>query len=139
MNVVNKGFRLTEVSHWAKQHLQSDSTVISDGLACFSAVRDAGCQHISIVTGGGYQSVTKKEFAWVNTMIGNVKNAKIDIYHAIYPKHFPRYLAEFCYRYNRRFQLENMIPRFAYVAVRTVSMPGRLLKLAKLMGNQENL
>jgi len=40
MNVV-KGFRLTEISRWAKQHLQPGSTIISDGLSCFSAVADA--------------------------------------------------------------------------------------------------
>ena len=133
MNVV-KGFRLTEISRWAKHHLQPDSTIISDELSCFSAVVDADCHHISIVTGGGHQSVTKKEFACVNTMIGNVKNAIKGTYHAINPKHLPRYLAEFCYRHNRRFQLEDMIPRFAYVAVRTAPMPGRLLKLAEAYG-----
>jgi len=133
MNVV-KGFRLSEISRWAKEHLQPESTVISDGLPCFSAVGDADCYHVSIVTGGGFQSVTKKEFAWVNTMIGNVKNAITGTYHAINPKHLPRYLAEFCYRHNRRFQLEDMIPRFGYVAVRTPPMPGRLLKLAEAYG-----
>src|SRR5512136_1795427 len=82
-----------------------------------------GCHHYSIVTGGGPQSVTKEEFTWVNTMIGNVKKAINGTYHAINPKHLPRYLAEFCYRYNRRFQLEDMLPRLAYVAVRTPPMP----------------
>jgi hypothetical protein len=133
MNVV-KGFRLTEISRWAKQHLQPNCVVISDGLPCFSAVTAAGCSHISIVTGGGPQSVTKEEFTWVNTMIGNVKNAITGTYHAINPKHLPRYLAEFCYRHNRRFQLEDLLPRFAYVAVRTPPMPGRLLKLAEAYG-----
>jgi hypothetical protein len=125
MNVV-KGFRLTEISRWAKQHLQPNSTVISDGLSGFSAVTEAGCSPISIVTSGGTQSVTQEEFTWVNTMIGNVKNAITGTYHAINPKHLPRYLAEFCYRHNRRFQLEDRLPRFAYVAVRTPPMPGRL-------------
>lgn len=133
MNVV-KGFRLTEISRWAKQHLSPGSMVISDGLPCFSGVTEAGCSHCSIVTGGGPQSVTKEEFTWVNTMIGNVKKAINGTYHAISPKHLPRYLAEFCYRYNRRFNLEDMLPRFAYVAVRTPPMPGRLLKLAEAYG-----
>jgi hypothetical protein len=133
MNVV-KGFRLTEIARWARQHLSPGSMVISDGLPCFSAVLQAGCQHYSIVTGGGPQSVTKEEFTWVNTMIGNVKKAINGTYHAINPKHLPRYLAEFCYRYNRRFQLEDMLPRLAYVAVRTPPMPGRLLKLAETYG-----
>jgi transposase-like protein len=133
MNVVN-GFQLTEIARWAKQHVQPGSTIISDGLPCFSAVTQAGCRHTSIVTGGGPQSVTKEEFTWVNTMIGNVKNAITGTYHAINPKHLPRYLAEFCYRHNRRFQLEDMLPRFAYVAVRTPPMPDRLLKLAEAYG-----
>ena len=46
----------------------------------------------------------------------------------------PRYLAEFCYRSNRRFQLENMIPRLGYVAVRTPPLPYRLPKLAEAWG-----
>jgi hypothetical protein len=133
MNVV-KGFRLTEISRWAKRHLQPGSAIISDGLPCFSAVADADCAHISIVTGGEHQSVTKKEFTWVNTMIGNVKNAITGTYHAINPKHLPRYLAEFCYRHNGRFQLEDMMPRFTYVAVRTAPMPSRLLTLAEAYG-----
>ncbi len=133
MNVV-KGFQLAEVARWAKQHVQPGSTVISGGLPCFTAVTQAGCSYIGIVTGGGPQSVTKEGFTWVNTMIGNVKNAITGTYHATNPRHLPRYLAEFCYRHNRRFQLEGMLPRSGYVAVRTPSMPGHLLKLAEAYG-----
>jgi hypothetical protein len=43
----------------------------------------------------------------------------------------PRYLAEFEYRFNRRYDLAAMIPRFGYVAARTPPMPYRLLKLAE--------
>ena len=114
--------------------MQSGSLVVSDGLACFSAVKKAGCLHNSVVTGGGHQRVTKEEFTWVNTMIGNVKNAITGTYHAINPHHLPRYLAEFCYRFNRRFHLEDMLPRFAYVAARTPPMPNRLLKMAESYG-----
>ncbi len=68
------------------------------------------------------------------SLIGNIKNAITGTYHVINPKHLPRYLAEFCYRHNRRFQLEEMIPRFAYIALKTPPMPNRLLKLAKAYG-----
>jgi len=132
-NVV-KGFRLTEVARWAKQHLAKGSTVISDGLACFTAVNKAECSHFSVVTGGGPESVTKQQFIWVNTMIGNVKNAITGTYHSINPKHLPRYLAEYCYRFNRRFVLEDMLPRFMYVALRTAPMPQRYLTMAELYG-----
>lgn len=67
-------------------------------------------------------------------MIGNVKNAMKGTYHAINKKHLPRYLAEFCYRFNRRFHLENILVRFMFIALRTTPMPNRLLKIAEHYG-----
>jgi hypothetical protein len=43
-------------------------------------------------------------------------------------------MAEFEYRFNRRYDLEIMIPRLAFVALRTPPMPYRLLKLADVAG-----
>ena len=129
MNVV-KGFTLEEIEYWAKKHLVAGSSVVSDGLACFSAVKKAGCTHTAIVTGGGASCVEMEEFTWVNTMIANVKNAITGTYHSIAPEHLPRYLAEFCYRFNRRFKLEDLLPRFMFVAVRTVPMPLHYLSSA---------
>lgn len=133
LNVV-EGFTLSEVARWAKVHVSAGSHVISDGLACFSAVKTVGCHHTAIVTGGGYESVQIKEFKWVNTMIGNVKNAIRGTYHAMNKKHLPRYLAEFCYRFNRRFHLENLFIRFMYIALRTTAIPNRILKVAENYG-----
>ena len=126
-----KGFRKEEIAQWAQRHLAASSLVVSDGLSCFKGVEQAGCQHEVIVTGGGPKSVTLEAFTWVNTMIGNVKNSLSGTYHAISDAHLPRYLAEFCYRFNRRFKLEDMIPRLGYAAVRTPPMPQRLLGLAE--------
>lgn len=130
MNVV-KGFRLTEIAKWAATHLQPGCRVLSDGLACFRAVKNVGCEHQPMVTGGGPDCVEIAAFKWVNTMIGNVKTAIHGVYHALNPKHLPRYLGEFCYRFNRRFQLQEMLPRFMRVAAATAPMPYRLLKLAE--------
>jgi hypothetical protein len=133
MNVVN-GFRSKEIARWAKHHLSPDSYVVSDGLACFAAVKETGCQHTCIVTGGGPECVSLESFTWVNTMISNVKRSINGAYHSINHKHLPRYLAEFCYRFNRRFVLEDMLPRLCYVAARTPPMPMRLLKMAEDYG-----
>ena len=70
-------------------------------------------------------------FRWVNTALGNIKAAIVGTYRAIDPKHVPRYLAEFEYRFNRRYDLGAMMPRFAWSSVRTPPMPYRLLKLAE--------
>ncbi|MBL3528994.1 MAG: transposase, partial [gamma proteobacterium endosymbiont of Lamellibrachia anaximandri] len=100
----------------------------------FSGVMEAGCTHHAIVTGGGPNSVKIEAFNWVNTMIGNVKNSMHGSYHAISDRHLPRYLAEFCYRFNRRFKLEEMISRLGRAAVRTPPMPQRLLSMAEARG-----
>jgi hypothetical protein len=42
----------------------------------------------------------------------------------------PRYLAEFEYRYNRRYDLGAIMPRLTWAGVQTTPMPYRLLKLA---------
>jgi transposase-like protein len=129
-----QGFTKQQLEGWAQRHLRSGSVVVSDGLSCFGAIQAVGCDHTAIVTGGGPASVTLEAFTWVNTMIGNVKNAIHGTYHAVSERHLPRYLAEFCYRFNRRFNLEDMIARLGYVAVRTPPMPHRLLKLAEVWG-----
>jgi hypothetical protein len=61
----------------------------------------------------------------------------VGTYRAIDQKHVPRYLAEFEYRFNRRYDLAAMMPRLAWATehareggVRTTPMPYRLLKLA---------
>jgi len=124
------GFRKKSILAWAQKNIRPGSTVISDGLACFNGVTDAGCTHDKIVCGGGRASVEEPEFYWVNTTLGNLKSALRSTYHALSPKYAQRYLAEFQYRFNRRFDLSAFIPRFMYVALRTPPMPERLLRIA---------
>ena len=81
-------------------------------------------------TGGGPGSCEASGLGWVNTVLGNVKRALDGTYHAWGQKYAPRYLAEFSYRFNRRYQLADLVPRLAHVAVRTPPLPYRLLTVA---------
>lgn len=126
-------FTKEEISAWTSKHLSPGSLVATDGLNCFSGIEDAECDHEPIITTSQCDEYDEfKVFTWVNTMIGNFKNSIHGTYHAVSKKHLPRYLAEFCYRFNRRFQLEEMVDRLAYIATRTPPMPQRLLKLAEV-------
>lgn len=120
------------VSGFAKRSLDPTCEVVSDGLACFGAVTDAGCQHEVIKTGSGAAAARTPAFKWVNTALGNIKAAITGTYRAINQKHVPRYLAEFEYRFNRRYDLAAMLPRLTRAAVQTPPMPYRLLKLAEV-------
>ena len=126
------GFLKDEIAGWAKKHLSRFSVVISDGLNCFPGVQEAGCGHEAVITHTDKGYDENKIFKWVNIMIGNVKNALHGTYHHVSEEHLPRYLAEFCYRFNRRYDLHEMVDRLAYVALRTPPMPKRLLKLAEV-------
>lgn len=124
-----RAFSKSCIESWAAKHLSPNCTVVSDGLFCFTALA-SDHQHTAIVTGGGPDSVKIPDFKWVNTVISNVKRSLNGTFHAISKKHFPRYLAEFCYRFNRRYNLDQMIARLCYVAVRTPPLPQTLMKEA---------
>ena len=120
------------ISGFAKRSLDPDCEVVGDGLACFAAVADAGCRHEVIKTGSGAAAARKPAFKWVNTALGDIKAAITGTCRAIHEKHVPRYLAEFEYRFNRRYDLAAMLPRLTWAAVRTPPMPCRLLRLAEV-------
>ena len=129
-----RGFRKTEIARYIHTSLSDNCTVFTDGLYCFREVQRAGHIHIPVVSGGGRKSAQLPAFKWVNTVLGNVKNALQGTFHKISEKHAPRYLAEFEYRFNRRFDLPAMIDRLLYVSLRTPPMPYRLLKMAEVYG-----
>jgi len=130
LNVV-PGFKGQCIKKWAKDHLWQDSTIVSDGLACFKSVTTVGCEHERIVVGPKQRSTDLPCFNWVNTMLGNIKTSLAGTFHSISQKHIPRYLAEFQYRFNRRYDLSAMLPRLLHASVGTPPMPKRLLKLAE--------
>lgn len=127
------GFRKVEIERWASKHLQAGAAVLSDGFPSFRSLGQQGYLHRRVIVGPGRPgSVRLDIFNWLNTMLGNVKNALRGTYHALNPKHLPRYLAEFCYRFNRRFRLPAMLGQLARAALRTPPLPYRLAKLAEV-------
>ena len=124
------GFSKIAIAKLAGTALAAGVHIVSDALGCFPAVTAAGCTHTPIKTGSGAKAAKNPRFKWVNTVLGNIKAAMVGTYRAVRAKHVPRYLAEFEYRFNRRYRLETMIARLAYVSLRTPPMPYRLLKLA---------
>ena len=81
------GFKKEAIKAYATVSLAPNSHVISDGLGCFRGIAAAGFDHTSIVTGGGKGCVEIEAFKWVNTVLGNIKNALTSTYHAIRERH----------------------------------------------------
>ena len=127
------GFTKTALADWAAHALAPGAHVVSDGLWCFEAVTKlADTTHERHVVGSGPQAVKRPEFRWVNTMPGNLKTAFAGTDHSFdYAKYAHRYLAEFAYRFNRRYDLPAMVPRLIRAAIQTATLPRRVLCLSE--------
>lgn len=122
------GFTTQAVSKWAKASLLPDTLVVSDGLACFAAVTDAGCVHMPTVV-GRLKPRDLPEFKWVNTVLGNLKTTLAGCYHALkYRKYAEHYLAAFAYRFNRRFDLRDLVARLVIDVARATPVPEKAVR-----------
>jgi ribosomal protein L37AE/L43A len=112
-------FTSKAVSAFAAKSLVRPLTVVSDGLGCFLAVEQAGV-HERTVTGGGKDAAKLPQFRAVNTVLSNLKTGLAGTYHAFkFAKYAQRYLAEFQYRFNRRFDLRSILPRLIHAVCAT--------------------
>lgn len=104
-------FRRQAIAEFCQRHLIRPLTVVSDGLDAFRMAAESGV-HQRIVTGGGKASAEHPEFQAVNILLGNLKTAISGTYHAFdFGKYAQRYLAEFQFRFNRRYRMRKMLPR----------------------------
>ena len=98
-------------------------------LPVFTAVKTAGCTHTQIRTGRGAQTA-KSGHSNGSTPCLETSSQLWSEPTGPCSRKRARYLAEFGSGFNRRYRLETMIPRLAYVALRTAPMQYLLLKLA---------
>ena len=117
-----KAFTSREVTAWAHRTLATATLVVSDGLGCFCSVSNADCQHQREIVGTGRKSTSMECFTWVNTILGNLKTAINGTYHAFdFEKYADRYLGEYQYRFNHRFDLAEMLTRL----IKAAALSGR--------------
>ena len=91
------GFTSDAISKWARANLAPGADVLSDGLACFAAVTEAGCTHRAEVV-GQRKPRDLPQFKWVNTVLGNLKTMLSGAYKAFGDrKYADRYLGAFAY------------------------------------------
>jgi len=125
-----RSFSKGEIEKWSKNNLDSGCYVVTDGLRCFNACSDTVKMHVSIAMKKDPITGKKPYFKWVNTILGNVKNAITGTYRSSKDIYATRYLAEFQYRINRRFDLEYILTSLLYASAYTPPLSGRLLRVA---------
>ena len=71
-----------------------------------AALARQGVVHRPRIQGHGPRA--RKILPWAHTVIGNLKTWLRGTFHGVSPKHLPRYLDEFVYRFDRRWREDEL-------------------------------
>lgn len=85
------------------------STFKTDAYSSYKTLKSEGYYHYPKVIDN--VEVLKKHLPWIHIMISNIKNSIKATFHGVSKKHLQRYLDEFSYRFNRRFNEKQLFDR----------------------------
>ena len=124
-------FKGRSVRGWARRSIAKSAHVLTDRMAGFLGLGAVLEHHEIKILPGGWRNSKHPAFAWVNTILGNLKGSLLGVCRWVSARHLPRYLAEFQWRFNRRFDLASILQRLLRAAALTPPMPHDLLVLAE--------
>lgn len=99
-----------------EKHVKKGSTIKSDGSGAYAKAVKKGYAHEPSV----YLHDPKKtaeHLKWVNMLTSNLKRFLLSTHHGVFPKYRKAYLAEFAYRFNRRYWPDQAFDRLLYACV----------------------
>jgi len=89
------------VGYFTASNIKPGSVISTDAYSSFNKLTDDGYEHLPKV----YRPKGDKDhLKWLHTIVSNAKTFINGTYHGLDRKHLDLYLAEFCYRFNRRFE-----------------------------------
>jgi len=120
------------IQHWAQKAMKDDTQLVTDGYSSLRVAAKEIGQHERVVVSPG-KSSDLACFRWINTVISNTKNSMRGAYHGFkVSKYIHRYLAESQYRFNRRFELDKLVPRLLYACAHTGPRNVSIIRTAEL-------
>jgi hypothetical protein len=119
---------------WSTKAISAGSHVVSDGQWSVAVVKERGSEHERLVSTEPRLAAKRPELQRVNQVISNMKTAISGTYHAFkFRKYAPRYLAEYQYRFNRRFDLVAILPRLIVACVCGAWMTEKALRAVTMV------
>lgn len=116
---------------FVRRRLVTGSCVRTDGLSIYRGLAALGYDHEAVRVGThGTKAVTV--FPWVHTLVSNLKRFVLGRHHAIAGKHAVRYLGEFAYRLNRRWQESELFAALLVTCTQVRAMTYPELKAAEV-------
>ncbi len=111
-----------------EKNIKKGSTLISDGAAVYTKAEKKGYKHERYVESKDPELAHEK-LKWINMLTSNLKRFLLSTHHGVYPKYRKAYLAEFAYRFNRRFWPEQTFDRLLYACIHSDPVSLRELKV----------
>ena len=99
-----------------KKHIEAGSTIKSDGEGAYVKATKEGYKHDRLVAMKEPEK-THEHLKWINTITSNLKRYLLSTHHGVFPKYREAFLAEFAYRFNRRYWPYQAFDRLLYACI----------------------
>lgn len=100
-----------------EKHIPENSILKSDGKGVYRQVAvEKNCVHEQVVAMKDPE-LAHEHLKWVNIVTSNLKRWLISTHHGVFPQYRKEYVAEFVYRFNRRFWPDQAFDRLLFANV----------------------
>ena len=104
-----------------KKNIRAGSKIKSDGAGAYVKAKDEGYGLERSVEMTNPEQ-THEHLKWINTITSNLKRYLLSTHHGVFPKYRKAFLAEFAYRFNRRFWPFQAFDRLLYACIHSDSV-----------------
>lgn len=101
-----------------QKNIKKGSAIKSDGAIAYAKAKKKGYEHLGMVYTHNPEE-TAEHLKWVNILTSNLKRFLLSTYSGVFPKYRSAYLAEFAYRFNRRFWPYQAFDRLLFACINT--------------------
>ena len=99
-----------------EKQIEKGSTLKSDGNASYLAAKEKGYE-VEPVVFDKEPDKAKDHLKWIHWVSSNTKRGLVSTYHGCFPKYRKAYLAEFAYRFNRRYWPHQAFDRLLFACL----------------------
>jgi len=110
-----------------KKTIRAGSTIKSDGDGVYVKASKEGYEHQRRVARKEPEE-TYEHLKWINTITSNLKRYLLSTHHGVFPKYRKAFLAEFAYRFNRRYWTYQAFDRLLYACISAHPVPLPVLR-----------
>ena len=96
--------------------VEPGSLIKSDGAMAYVAIKSKGYK-LEQSSYNKNPELASEHLKWINTITSNLKRFLISTYHGVFPRYRKAYLAEFAYRFNRRYWPHQAFDRLLYACL----------------------